>query len=70
MSDGYRLFILTPGIVVIEEETHTTPHTEATLRRAIANTKRTHDIFDSEDHYQKTLYMYEQALKLLLEDWS
>jgi hypothetical protein len=67
---GYHLSILTPGIVVIHEETHSTAYTEASLRKAIAATKRTRDEFNDQEHYQNTLNMYESALKLLLEDWS
>jgi len=67
---GYYLSIPQPGVVLIQEETHSTSYTEESLRRVIASTKQTQAEFDNDEHYQNTLNMYEQALKLLLEDWS
>lgn len=67
---GYYLSIPTPGYVDIHEETHTIRYDEGALRAAIANTKRTRDQFADEEHYQAALTMFQDALKLLLEDWS
>lgn len=70
MTTGYHLSIPLPGIVLIEEETHSTPYNELELRQAIAKTLLTRFDFESEEQYQAALKMFQDALKLLLEDWS
>lgn len=67
---GYHLSISAPGIVDIQEETHTVSYNEGALRAAIANTKRTREQFADEEHYQAALKMFQDALRLLLENWS